>query len=1101
MARDRSIFHVSTPAKPAALVLLLYGLSTVTTAVAQNTEDKDKDKSKAKKAEIEEIVVTGSRIQRNEGGYQAVQSTSVVSSQEMKTLGAVTVADMIVQMPNNIGRITPETVADSPTNLGGTIADLRGLNSSSGTRTLTLVDSKRYVATTTTGAVDLNVIPSALVSRIETVTGGASATYGADALAGVVNIILDKEMKGLKFDTNWGETSLQDGKKYQISMAAGQDLFENKAHVTFAFEHSKQNAITDCDNREYCQESRGLFQNGTSASGFFAPATPYTPRNNITIPGQPEWIVQNGLRYGGLGTGNVWADPNNTGQFYTFNKAGNALVPIWQNLTPTQIAAVLNAGNDGLTPYGTGDLAYNHVALIPQTIRDTAFLHLRYDVGDVRLQGDVSWAKVKAQVEQNSTRQMGYEADILPGNAYLAQMSAADQATIQNHMTSPIPGFGGGCSPRPWLGGFGPTADDTTCLPMQKLWNDQLDRLNSYDTDTKNFNFEGSGPIAGSWTWDAYVNYGRTVQESRTRDWATRSQFAMAVDTVMQNGQPVCRVNAQGAVGDAARAQWLNFYQTALVDPAQAQQYVSTLSAGCQPLNPFGYAASPASLAYAWPTYPIDTTMTLKQLSLTASGNLWSGLGAGPFKLAGGADTYQQTTESNVATDTIHASDFFVSFGGLWSGRTTDISPFAELELPLVKEVPGINYLMINAAYRFTHDKAERLGDDPISSSRNVKSWKIALVYNPIESVRIRATRSSDVRAPDGQELYLQTASTVGSLFGGSVVSINNPFVPGNPSQKYRDETGGNPYLQPETADNKTLGIVFTPSGMFSGFSASADYYDTIIHQGITSIDETTTLNGCYNEVTLNLPKVYCSNITFGPPSIPGNPYSTLEAIATSNVNSQDFRSRGIDYSFSYFHRVPHGSVNFRLLATHFIEQSVDLGQFLGRRNVAGQVGMNQIGSFFGGVGVNYEPNPSWQGNFWATYTWEALASTLQIRYVGSGRLSNQGGWIGPGESGTYIDPTTHKAVGPITYASNLDSTINNPTAPSWTIFSLHFNYSFADTRFGSGKLGGLSLYAHIENLFDKQPSAYTGRDAGGINAVLYSGLGRQYQVGFHYQL
>ena len=1096
MGRDRSIFHVLAPARSSTALLLLCGLCAATTAMAQNPTTEDKDKDKAKKAEaVEEVVVTGTRIQRNEGGYQAVQATSVVSAEEMKTLGATTVAEMIVQLPNNIGRVTPETVGDSPANLGGTIANLRGLNTSGGTRTLTLVDSRRFVATDDGGAVDLNVIPSALVSRTETVTGGASATYGADALAGVVNIILDKELKGVKFDTNWGETSQQDGKKYQVSLAAGTDLFDKQGHITFAYEHSKQNAIVDCDTREYCQQARGLVQNG-SAGGFFTAAAPYTPRNGIFFPGQPEWIVQSGLRYGGLGTGNVWNDPQNTGKYYTFNQAGNALVPIWQNLAPNQIASIINAGNDGTTPFGTGDLAYNHVALLPQTTRDTAFLHLRYDLDDVRVQGNVSWSKVNAQAEQNSDRQMGYESDILPGNAYLSQMSASDQAILQGR-------FQPGCSPRPWLGGFGPDPTlTTTCIPIQKLWNDQLDRVDENNTDTKNFDFEGNGPIAGSWTWDAYVSYGRTERDQRIADWATRSRFDMAVDSVMQNGQPVCRVNAQGPVGDASRAQWLSFYEAALPNEALAQSYVNTLSAGCQPLNPFGYGASAASLAYSWPTYPINTTMSLKQISLSASGNLWKGLGAGAFKFAGGAEAYQDTTISDVATDPILASDFLVSYGGLWSGRTTNISPFAEIELPLVKDVPGVNYLMTNLAYRWTHDKAERLGDDPISSSRDVKSWKISVVYNPIESVRFRATRSSDVRAPSGQELYLQTASTVGSLFGGSVVSINNPFVPGDPSQKYNSETGGNPALKPETADNKTLGIVFTPSGMFSGFSASADYYDTTIKQGITSLTASDTLNGCYNEVTLNSSdREFCSNIVFGPPTIPGNPYSNLNTIATSNVNSQAFRSRGIDYSISYYHRVPKGSVNFRLLATHFIEESVDLGQFLGRRNVAGQDGSNNIGSFFGGVGVNYEPNPSWQGNFWATYTYVALASTLQIRYVGPGRLSNQGGWIGPGESGTYTDPTTGKVVGPIPYAANLDSTINNPNVPSWTVYNLHFNYSFSQTRFGDSKLGGLSLYAHIENVFNKQPAYYTGSNAGGINAVLYSGLGRQYQLGVHYQL
>src|SRR5690606_25708227 len=122
--------------------------------------------------------------------------------------------DMIAQLPNNVAAITPETSANDNFNMGATIANLRGLNTYAGTRTLTLVDSRRFVPSNNGGGVDLNLIPTALVGRIETVTGGASATYGADAMAGVVNVILDNDIEGLRLDLSYDVTDEGDGENY-----------------------------------------------------------------------------------------------------------------------------------------------------------------------------------------------------------------------------------------------------------------------------------------------------------------------------------------------------------------------------------------------------------------------------------------------------------------------------------------------------------------------------------------------------------------------------------------------------------------------------------------------------------------------------------------------------------------------------------------------------------------------------------------------------------------------------------------------------------------------------------------------------------------------
>src|SRR5690606_17221430 len=131
-----------------------------------------------------------------------------------------------------------------------------------GTRTLTLLNNRRVPSTNSGGSVDLNTIPSALVSRIETVTGGASATYGADALAGVVNVLLDENKNNITLDLAYSTTDAGDGDNVEFSFGAGQELFGGRGHFTIGFDHTKQDAINDCTTRDFCARALGYVQNG-----------------------------------------------------------------------------------------------------------------------------------------------------------------------------------------------------------------------------------------------------------------------------------------------------------------------------------------------------------------------------------------------------------------------------------------------------------------------------------------------------------------------------------------------------------------------------------------------------------------------------------------------------------------------------------------------------------------------------------------------------------------------------------------------------------------------------------------------------------------------
>ena len=164
-------------------------------ALAAETSDADSN--------LDEVTVTGSRIKRD--GFEAPTPLTVIGVEQMERLGQTNVAEVLASIPQNISTQSETTAGVFPTaNVGSNFANLRGLNPVAGTRTLTLLDSRRFVPTSDGGAVDLNVIPSALIQRIESVTGGASAAYGSDAVGGVVNVILDKDFTGLKAQLDYG---------------------------------------------------------------------------------------------------------------------------------------------------------------------------------------------------------------------------------------------------------------------------------------------------------------------------------------------------------------------------------------------------------------------------------------------------------------------------------------------------------------------------------------------------------------------------------------------------------------------------------------------------------------------------------------------------------------------------------------------------------------------------------------------------------------------------------------------------------------------------------------------------------------------------------
>ncbi|MGH8444392.1 MAG: TonB-dependent receptor plug domain-containing protein [Solimonas sp.] len=189
---------------------------------------------------VEEIVVTGTRIVRD--GYQAPTPVTVMGIEELQSFASPNIADALNTMPELSGSQTPATsVATASTGASNINAlNLRALGTN---RTLVLIDGQRSVASSLSGLVDINLIPQDLVSRVEVVTGGASAAYGSDALSGVVNFVLDKKFTGLKANIQGGETTHDDGDNWSGGLTWGTPFGDGRGHFLFSGSYRYQAAI------------------------------------------------------------------------------------------------------------------------------------------------------------------------------------------------------------------------------------------------------------------------------------------------------------------------------------------------------------------------------------------------------------------------------------------------------------------------------------------------------------------------------------------------------------------------------------------------------------------------------------------------------------------------------------------------------------------------------------------------------------------------------------------------------------------------------------------------------------------------------------------
>ena len=1026
--------HLTRSAWTAALVLGL--------GVAAQAQEKPADETAAQQSggTLEEITVTGSRIKRT-NDFNTPTPTTVIDTSAMENMGMVNIGETLQLTPANASTFTPANTGNSPYFIGAYIPDLRGLNPYFGSRTLTLVDGQRFVQTEQGDQIDLNFIPQILVDRIDVVTGGASAAYGSGAIAGVENIILNNKLEGGKITGDLFQTSHSDARDRHIGAAYGHGLFDDKVHFVIGGEMEHQDALGCQDVRTWCARDQGEYQ-VPNAYG----STVYAYGSGLRQTNSPNGVFLMGP--GSTGTTTFQGNPLGTGT-QTFNvPAGYGNIGTFNDVMP---------GGDGIP-------IYQYSNLMAPVSRGVITLLLTGTITD-----NIHW---KGSAYYGKTQTTNFQQTV----ASQFQSISPDNAYIQGNPSL--------------VSAVGPGAF------INKDWTTQEPAYSQFTTNVKRVTFGLDGKFGNSsWTWDANYEYGLTHHDQLLENNLHFYQADMALDTVMVNGVPECRVTAYGFAAAAAQNPGGGY---AGADPALAN--------GCVPLNPFGnQPISAAARAYAFGNLVENLRYEQTDANINASGELFDGVGAGAFTAAVGYEYRQEVGQNidNPGVSSAVAADYLTQFGTSFGGTVSVHEGYLELNAPLLKDKPGVHLLVLDLAGRESHyiNRAQfgintaTPGVEGNDFDHNLTTWKVSAIWEPLEGVRFRASQSRDARAANFRELYYGQVIGAGGLFGYCGPNFSDPCT---------WNLEGNVNLKPETSDTTTFGIVLTPTDFMQGLQFSADYFHIKINNAIEQANVTLVENECKNGIA-----AACNQITFEPGTGGAATYqagtNNISSITPTSYNGAFYEVKGVDFSLVYdIDAGAFGRFTPRLLTTWYSEQefaNCTLGVANGcyTFNILGQTGSGN------GFLNDYTPDARWKGTLMLTWTHGPVALTPSMNFVSHGVMDYLG--VTPSNplyNEIFYNSTTGKPGGPalpnsITAAGYHLMPYNY--VPSYFLFNLNGTYTFKE-----GPANGLQLFAQVNNVFNKQPPFTGGATAfgptnsyGGTNPIYFDALGLAYRVGFRY--
>jgi iron complex outermembrane receptor protein len=1002
----------------------------------------------AAEEQLEEIQVTGSRISRTT--MDTPTPVTTIDAADLAAMAPGNLIESLIQMPQFYNNMTPETV-NGGQNSGGANINLRGAGSN---RTLTLLNGRRVVSSNRFGNVDVNLFPEELLRSVETVTGGASASYGTDAVAGVVNFILDTNYVGLKTHTQAGMTEYGDGRTWEVGAAFGHE-FANGIHVLGsigAFDQAKISSFGALQDRKDFLIRSARITNPNTAG----------PTDIIRPYVQPTTFTPTGILID-----NTRPSINRM----VFNPDGS-LSP----LASTGVGAITTGclcfasgnpnawGIDADMELGNAFRRYN------------GFLYADYDISDsTNVFAQAIYADNSASDQRESiTLQSSWQGRVYPDNAYLTTQ-ARDLITASG---APFVGYGLAGANNP----------DTVLGESRQ------------ETNNKMYSFTTgfSHDFAFGWNLNGYYQYGENEQDFVCVNCVRVDRLQLAFDAVRHptTNEIICRVNLPqftvpypagngGLFSDCRPVNTFGGVQNISKEGANyimdrdgkiarqwTDQWVYELSANGELFSGFGAGSIDAAVGASYRKESLDqqTLDVGDEFPAQVDGTLLSAQGIAPWGVRGvipqGSTVIPgysgipglRFVPAGYLGDANSSSVLFSSLRQI-AGSFTVKEAFGEINIPLLADAPFADYVEINTSARWAD----------YSGSGNVWAWKLGLNWTINDQLRFRATQSRDVRAASLRERFDQTR-------GG--INVRNPWA-NNALVSAASLSGGNPNVTPEEADTTTVGFVYQPA-LLENFSASIDWYSIDIQDAIAQLSAQNIVDSCRNgDVTLCQYVITPTGPVTSPTTATGVQIDRVEALF---INLANQHIEGADMELTYRTDIDlFGSgteqLGWRFLYSWLDENSIqNPGAF--RDDRSGQIG-----------GFGFARN---KVNTSFTYSYDTFSVFLQARWTDGGLLDRT--FV---ESSTVL-PNTARPSPIVTLCGTNTCTIDDNSIASITYVDLRLGKTFGDND-------QLEVYGNVNNLLDREPNITAGAVGRtgvglGVNGGLYDILGRRYTIGVNYE-
>nr|WP_281722571.1 TonB-dependent receptor [Nitrosomonas nitrosa] len=819
---------------------------TATPAMAQDAEEE------------EAIVVTGTRLVRQD--FEAISPITTVGAEQLELTATLTTESLLNELP----QIIPGNTRTS-NNSGGfdyATVDLRGLGAG---RTLVLVNGERVPVSSTAGAVDINTIPASLISRVEVVTGGASAVYGSDAMAGVINFVLKDDYEGAEINMTYGaEMETGNVPEFEINGLVGGNFANGRGNMTtYASYYNREGilqgeydysrvsaasciqgpvgALTDyLTQRNFvCDDRDEALANGWSPSPFIPGGSATPPWGTITSLADNPFVGLSGVLPGTFGAGNT--DTNcdgiaggavNSGTL-SFNDAGQ--------LTPA------NTGEFCRIPdRSTGSTRYNYgpdnFLVIPaERIALTTTGH--YDISDtLTLSFMVNYSNSQSEVQLAPTPATGLIVSLTPAMEAYINANHADLGAALDTRANPNAPF-----------------------VINRRTNEVGTRNAYFENNSLYFITGLEGSLGDNWDWAVSASYGQITFNTRAINSVNR--------TALNQGLAGCQDAAGNPLGAAALP-------------------------GCVLVDLFGANTMTQDMVdfIRVDTFNI-TKIEESRIQGYVRGDLFE-LPAGPVASVFGFE-YRDTYAGSF-NDNEQRTGNIAGFNAVQDqeGQIDVYELYTEVAVPLVSEAAFAHYLGLEAGFRRSN----------YSTIGNVDTYKIGGEWAPTDWLRFRAVLNEATRAPNvfevfqaGDQGFPSYTDPCNDGFGNNAnclaapgaAAINPAVYPGfaQVNNQVQAFAFGNPNLGPETAETLTYGFVFQPDWFPIGdFRATVDYYDIEITDVIAGVEAGFFLNDCY----VNAVAASCARIVRDPAT------GQVTSVDTTRSNQGSLATSGYDIQLEW---------------------------------------------------------------------------------------------------------------------------------------------------------------------------------------------------------